>query len=185
MVYDDIIMAVKKLKTHYCEDDPFKLCEDLGIKLLYFSFGTVIDAVKGFYLENKRIKTITINSDLPYVVQRFIVAHELGHAILHRKYGVYAFHEAGLFDESSRFEKEANMFAAEFLLDDDDVLQSLNEDNTFFTVAANFNIPMELLDFKFRMMKWKGYKLIEPPVEARSNFLRDIELPYNIDYHIC
>ena len=44
---------------------------------------------------------------------------------------MFAFNEVGLFDESSRQEKDANLFAAELLLDDDEVLQTLNEDNTF------------------------------------------------------
>ena len=92
------------------------------------------------------------------------------------------YYEVGLFDESSRQEKDANLFAAELLLDDDEVLQTLNEDNTFFSAAASLEIPMELLDFKFRVMKWKGYKLVEPPIIARSNFLKDLEIPENNDY---
>ena len=79
-------------------------------------------------------------------------------------------------------EKDANLFAAEFLLDDDDVLNALNADNTFFSAAAQLYVPIELLDFKFRVMKWKGYKLVEPPIMSRSNFLRDIEVPENADY---
>ena len=31
-----------------------------------------------------------------------------------------------------------------------------------------------MLDFKFRVMKWKGYKLIEPPIMAQSNFLANM-----------
>lgn len=95
--------------------------------------------------------------------QRIIVSHELGHAVLHRKSGVKAFHDIGLFDESSLTEKEANLFAAEYLLDDEKVLNTLNRDTTFFSAAAKLLVPVELLDFKFRVMKWKGYKLIEPP----------------------
>ena len=95
---------------------------------------------------------------------------------------MFAFNEVGLFDESSRQEKDANLFAAELLLDDDEVLQTLNEDNTFFSAAASLEIPMELLDFKFRVMKWKGYKLIEPPIIARSNFLKDLEIPNHNDH---
>ena len=56
-----------------------------------------------------------------------------------------------------------------------------NNDGTFFTAAAILNVPMELLDFKFRMLKWKGYKLVEPPVTSRSDFLKDVPLPENHD----
>ena len=98
---------------------------------------------------------------------------------------MFAFHEVTLFDDSSRYEKDANLFAAEYLLEDDRVLETLNADNTFFSAAAALYVPMELLDFKFRVMKWKGYKLVEPPISARSNFLRDLEVPDDADDHIC
>ena len=168
MYYAEIVKAVERLKRRYHETDPFQLCVAMGIILIPQSLGTAQDAIKGFYLESKS--------------QKFIVAHELGHAELHRKLGMFAFNEVGLFDESSRQEKDANLFAAELLLDDDEVLQTLNEDNTFFSAAASLEIPMELLDFKFRVMKWKGYKLVEPPIIARSNFLKDLEIPENNDY---
>ena len=182
MYYAEIVRAVDRLKRRYHETDPFKLCAAMGIILIPQSLGIAQDAIKGFYLESKRIRTITVNSDMPLLIQKFIVAHELGHAELHRKLGMFAFNEVGLFDESSRQEKDANLFAAELLLDDDEVLQTLNEDNTFFSAAASLEIPMELLDFKFRVMKWKGYKLVEPPIIARSNFLKDLEIPDNNDY---
>jgi len=73
--------------------------------------------------------------------------------------------------------KEANLFTAELLLDDASVFDVLNRDTTFFSAAAALYVPAELLDFKFRLMKWKGYKLTEPPISARSNFLRDMEVP--------
>ena len=185
MTYGEICEAVKKLQTRYEEPDPFRLCRLMGIKLLYQQLGKEEDAIKGFYLECKRIKTITVNSDLPSVIQRIIVSHELGHAVLHRKSGVHAFHEVGLFDESTAFEKDANLFAAEYLLRDEDVLATLNSDTTFSSAAACLYVPMELLDFKFRVMKWKGYKLIEPPINADSNFLRDLEVPKNADIYDC
>ena len=185
MFYAEIVAAVEKLKKRYHEDDPFLLCKAMGIKLIFQSLGTAPDAVKGFILKSKRIIVITINCDLPLVIQKIIVAHELGHAVLHKNSGILAFHEATLFDNSSRYEKEANLFAAEFLLSDDRVMNALNADNTFFSAAASLYVPMELLDFKFRVMKWKGYKLVEAPISARSNFLRDMEVPENADHYEC
>lgn len=177
MTYAEISESVEKLKRKYCETDPFRLCKELGIKLLYQSLGTHPNAIKGFFLESKRIRTITINSDLPSIIQRIIVAHELCHATNHRATGIHAFHEVALFDQTSELEKAANLFAAELLLDDDEVLDVLNGYTTLFAAAATLYVPIELLDFKFRVMKWKGYKLIEPPINARSNFLRDMEVP--------
>ena len=176
MLYDEIVKVVEKLKKRYHEDDPFLLAKAMGIILLPQPFGLEEGSLKGFYLQRNRIKTITYNCDLPEILQRIIIAHELGHSQLHAKGGVHAFHDVGLFDESSRYEKEANLFAAEYLLRDEEVLDMLNSDGTFFSAAASMKVPMELLDFKFRVMKWKGYKLVEPPIRANSNFLKDLEV---------
>ena len=182
MTYSEISQAVAKLVKKYDERDPFLLCRDMGIKLLFQSMGKDPDAVKGFFLEYRRIRTITVNSDLPQIIQRIIVAHEICHAEYHRRTGIHAFHEVALFDQTSEFEKDANLFAAELLLEDGDVLDALNGDTTFFSAAAALLVPPELLDFKFRVMKWKGFKLIEPPINARSNFMRDMEIPENGEY---
>ena len=182
ILYKEIVNAADRLKRRYRETNPFKLCEAMGIKLLFRSLGTEPDSVKGFFFECKRIRTITVNADLPEIVQMFIVAHELGHAVLHRDHGLSAFQETALYDESSVREKEANLFAAELLLDDEEVLQTLNQDNTFFSAAARLCVPAELLDFKFRIMKRKGYKLAEPPVIASNCFFRDLEIPLQENY---
>lgn len=181
MTYGEISGAVERLRKRYGETDPFRLCRALDIILLFRSLGEAPDAIKGFFLESKRIRTITINDDLPAVLQKIIAAHELGHAVLHRKSGLHAFHEVGLFDDSTAMERESNLFAAELLLDDEAVLETLNADNTFFSATAALYVPTELLDFKFRVMKWKGYKLTEPPVLSRSNFLRDLEVSRDAD----
>ena len=176
MLYDGIVKAVGQIKSRYSEDDPARLCKAMGIKLIYRSFGTAPDAIKGFMIRIKRISAITVNSDMPPILQKIIIAHELGHAVLHKDSGMFTFHETAFFDESSRYEKEANLFAAEYLLEDDMVMETLNADNTFFSAAAGFEVPMEFLDFKFRIMKWKGYKLVSP-ITSKSNFLRDLAVP--------
>lgn len=182
MVYETVCDAVEKIRRQTSSSDPFKVCGELGFLVLTPCLGDEQSAIKGFYFREKRIGCITVNSSLPYVIQNIIVAHELGHAVLHANAGVKQFHDFGLFDESNIKEKEANLFAAEFLLNDDDVFEAMNDDTTFFTAAARLRVPPELLDFKFRVMKWKGYKLIEPPTEARSNFLRDMDVPLDADY---
>lgn len=182
MRYDTVCDAVTALRKKTDLTNPEKLCAALGILLLARPLGKEPDAIKGFYYMNRRVKTITVNSDLPEVIQRIIIAHEIGHAQLHASKGITQFHDVGMFDESSAMEKEANLFAAELLLKDEDVLEAMNGDTTFSAAAAELYVPMELLDFKFRVMKSKGYKLMESPIEARNNFLKNLEVPENADY---
>lgn len=95
-----------------------------------------------------------------------------------------AFHETVLFDTIDFREYEANIFASELLLTDDDVLDTLNDDMFFFQAASVLCVPSEILDFKFRVMKQKGYKL-ESPIVSSGDFLKGIErewVPADDDY---
>lgn len=168
---------VQRLKDKCDETDPFKICRDLGILVNLERMGNYDRACKGFFIAQSRIRMITINADLPDALQGVICAHELGHAVLHAKQaGVNAFHDFSLFDTASIKEYEANLFAAEFLMSDEDVMAELNDDISFFGAAAQLKVPAELLDFKFRIMKRKGYKMIDPPLMANSNFLKDVQV---------
>ena len=175
MTLKEICALAAKLKDEYGTGNPAELCEGLGIHLLYQAMGSHKGAIKGFVIGVGGVFAVTINSDLPEEVQKIIIAHEIFHALEHCGIGMCSYHEISMFDEISEMEKEANMFAAEFLLSDDEVIDALNGDNTFFTAAASLYVPVELLDFKFRIMKRKGYKLAESPINAHNDFLKNIK----------
>ena len=155
--FDFICDEVRKLKAKYEETDPFKLCKLLGIKVLWAPMGKGTECCKGFFLTQSRISTMTLNSQLSEEFLRIICSHELGHYILHRKQaGVKAFHDFGLFDTASSMEYEANIFAAELLLDDEDVIEKLNDDLSFFQAASELCVPSEILDFKFKFFPFSN-----------------------------
>ncbi|MBR6921091.1 MAG: rhamnulokinase, partial [Clostridia bacterium] len=62
------------------------------------------------------------------------------------------------FDELSDMEKDANLFAAELILDDSDVLEALKYADSFFSAAAALYVPAELFEYKLRLLRSKGYK---------------------------
>ena len=104
-----------------------------------------------------------------------LYSHELGHCVLHADSAASApFHEVTLFDNTDHKEYEANIFAAELLLPDEQVLALLNDDLFFFDVAKKLCVPFEMLDFKFRVLKRKGYK-VESPVVSQGDFLKKLE----------
>ena len=78
------------------------------------------------YKKNHRY--IFINENLPEYEQRLVMAHELGHAILHRKENCYFIRNRTLLLNSKK-EIEANRFAMELLLPD-----SLLEEYRDFTI---------------------------------------------------
>lgn len=185
MTIDSISQEVKQLKRLYHETDPFQMCSALGIKVLYSPMGIGVKCCKGFFLTQSRKRSITINSDMAPIMQRVIAAHELGHAVLHTKAsGIKAFHDFALFDSTSAMEYEANLFAADYLMEDSDVLELLNDDLSFFGAAAKLNVPAELLDFKFRVLKRKGYQMVDSPLMANGDFLKNIDAKAD-DLEIC
>jgi Zn-dependent peptidase ImmA (M78 family) len=175
MLYNRILEEVEKIKTKYDEHDPYKLCKAMGIILRFEPMGSFKGACKGFFLYHSRKGCITINSELPEQVRKIILVHELGHAILHRDAcELKAFHDFALFDNTSRYEYEANVFASEFLIDDSDVLELLEEGLDFSGMAKQLYVPDALLGFKLCSMKEKGYKGIAVPVVGSGGFLRDM-----------
>ena len=72
-------------------------------------------------------------------------------------------------------EYKPNIFAADLLMDDADVLELLNDDICFYEAASRLNVLPELLDFKFRILKRKGYKITSVPVVSDSAFLKNAE----------
>lgn len=158
----------------YGETDPWKLADAMGILVEEMPLGSSPKSCKGFFLYQSRKKHIIINSDLSETVQRIILAHEIGHAVLHHDASKRkTFYDFTLYDTSSQMEYESNLFAAEYLLKDDVVTERLREDTFFFSVARELEVPPELLDFKFRILKRKGW-LVESPIQSNSNFLKHI-----------
>ena len=171
---DQISRTVDKLSRKYQTRDPRELCAALGVRIRLKDLGTEI---KAYYFYQSGIRNIVLNSRVSEPIQRILLAHELGHDQLHKRIAMLkGFQELELFDMTRPAEYEANIFAAELLVGDGELLELLNDDNkSFFDVARDLDVPAPLLDFKFRIFKHKGYH-IEPPYIANGDFLKnDIE----------
>lgn len=175
LMIEYIIDQVQKTIKKYAETNPVRLAKAMKIIVSYRPLGTAEGCIKGFFVIVNRIKHITINSDLPEELQKVILAHEIGHAVLHKKEAQgAAFHELMLFDSVDHKEYEANIFASELLLSNEDVMDAINEDQFFFDAAKQLCVPPEMLDFKFRIMKKQGFK-VESPIISNGDFLKHAE----------
>lgn len=164
-----IIRAVEKLIKKYDTRDPYELCKLLGIKIHYYDLQKKL---KGFFYYQSRQKNIVIDSNVNEVLERILIAHELGHAILHTKIAMMrGFQEMEVFDGSSLEEDKANFFAAELLLEDQAVLECLSE-HSFFETAKRLYVPAALLDYKFSLLHEKG-QLVNQMYIRKSDFLKE------------
>jgi len=165
------------LRERYHTDDPREICREMGIRIMEHAMGTDPDSCKGFFVIRNRCRVIVLNSDLPGAVRRIVLAHEIGHALLHGDMAISAFHDFSVFNSANTMEYEANVFAAEFLLSDAEVLDALREQPDFFALSSLLNVPPELLAFKFRILQKAGHPL-RIPIDASGDFLRrDITKP--------
>lgn len=111
-----IIETVEKLVKKYHTRDPYELCKLLGIKIHYYDLEKKL---KGFFFYQSRQKNIVIDSNVNEILERILVAHELGHAVLHTKIAMMkGFQEMEVLDGGSQEEDEANFFVAELILSD-------------------------------------------------------------------
>ena len=104
------------MKRKYDTSNPFDLSACLGIKVIFEDLGTI----NGYYNKQLRMKQIHINQNLPEHIRKLTCAHELGHALLHPNANT-PFLRSCTFYSVNKLEIEANTFAAELLISDDDI----------------------------------------------------------------
>lgn len=93
--------------------NPFDIARSLGIE---YQIGNI--GIAGCYMFLKNHRYIFLNQDLPSHELTLVMAHELGHAIMHRRQNCYFIRNKTLL-LTSKIEQEANLFAAHLLITDD------------------------------------------------------------------
>lgn len=144
---ENINRKIRRLVTYYTRlcgsRDPVAIAQFAGIGIHICPLGDIA----GNYMLLKRKRWILINDsidkDSPFF--RVVVAHELGHALLHRTENC-AFIKRHTLLLTSGIEREANMFAAELLIDK----ELIAEYETTEQFCRGTGYPKELLDLKTR-----------------------------------
>jgi Zn-dependent peptidase ImmA (M78 family) len=134
---------VRQLIKIHKSNDPFQIAKEKNIIVLFAELGNTL----GFYSSYKRIQFIHLNNQLNEKQQRFVCAHELGHAVLHPKSNT-PFLRANTLLSVEKLEVEANTFAVELLLPDEVISQYQNTDITIYDVAEIHSVPKELVHLK-------------------------------------
>ena len=135
---------VDKLVQRYKTRDVYELVDKLNIILLKVPLHP---SVNGMYQYFKRNKIIYLNDDLDTIMERHVLAHELGHAILHPKINI-TYLESNTFYSKEKIEIAANTFAAELLIEDS--LFDEYKNHTIEEMAAIENLPIELIRIKLK-----------------------------------
>lgn len=170
MTIDYIVKEVSKLIKKTGSRDPYAICETLDVSIHIMDLK---QRLKAYYFYQSRINNIVIDENVIEEFRRILIAHELGHAMLHKEIAMMkGFQELEVLERrmDNPTEYEANIFAAELLLEDSAVLEKINE-YTFFETARLLGVPAALLDFKFSILQSKGYTMNTMQF-ARSDFFK-------------
>ena len=135
--------TVEELVSKYGASEPFQLADKLGVSVFF----RPLAGIGGYYMLLKNgVKLVVIDSELPRHLQRFVMAHEIGHALLHPE--KYALMLRSSLYATDRHEVEADRFAIELLLTDSMVID--NPGRTIDDWAAILGLPREIVELKFR-----------------------------------
>ena len=166
-----IYLEAERLRKKYNTRDPFEFLEAINVRV-DFTHEFPKNGLKGFCTIFNHTRYVVINAFLCEEEQRVVAGHEAGHIILHMDdLKVGAFRDNDIYMAKSRKEREANFFAADFLISDDDVLDAMKAcDANFFTVAHALCIPEPFFAFKLYSMVERGYTM-KMPIDLDSTFL--------------
>ena len=136
----------KKFKTR----DPFTIARELGIIIKYKYLSSTFP--KGMFKKSLKRRFIILN--MTRIIDenelRIVMAHELGHAVLHGNDSAFFLHDHTFYSRG-RFEKEANAFAAELLIDTDLIDELYIDSYSINQLALFYDVPVEFIKIKFNI----------------------------------
>ena len=138
---------IRKFKCN----DPFELAEALDIDVMERAD---FKRQKGAFKVILNDSFIFINANLSDEMKRLVCAHELGHALLHRSLGKSesGLMEFELFNITNTTEYEANLFAANLLLDETIIEELISDGYDVVQIARQLGTNVNLLLLKLQQM---------------------------------
>lgn len=123
--------------------NPIKIAEELG----YIIIETYLSDIRGYHQYVQRCNIIYLDDRLDERERLWVCAHELGHSIMHKGLN-RIFMDSCTHMVSSRYETEADRFAADLLFDDETV-NELREYSAQ-TVANCLGVPHKIAQYRLR-----------------------------------
>jgi len=164
------VQKADKLVRRYKTRDPEQLARELDVTVMPRFFVKQ----KGVYKIIERCRFIFIKADMDPVMYKIVLLHELGHDVLHRSEAIQAggFQEFNIFDMKDRqMEYEANIFAAQISLPDEEILDYIIlHGYDVGQVARAMHSDVNLVALKVADLNRRGYSFC--PQETRGDFLK-------------
>lgn len=143
----DIKRKANRYKRRFSSSDGltlqqlYDIVDELDIELYEESFSEL----KGAYYYIERTKHIILDASMNDTEKRFVLSHELGHALFHRKENCF-FKKQYTRLKTSYIELEADLFAAHLLLPEH--IPTDLQDLSLKQLAMFYEVPVELMKIK-------------------------------------
>lgn len=166
-IYKEATRLIRKYQTQ----DPFEI---LGGMNVIVKESSRFKKLKGFCFMGCQTVYVVISSFLSDEEKKIVAAHELGHIVLHRaQLKMAPMKDDNLYNMMDNTEYEANLFAADLLLDDGDVAEAAsNDDLDYFDMCSLLSTSPQLMSFKLYSLIKRGQSY-HMPLDIQSNFLSD------------
>lgn len=165
----EIVRKANHLVKECGTRDPNRIARELGIEVMPCDF----KRQKGAYKVILRNRFIFIKQDLHPVMSNIVMLHEIGHDILHQSEAIAAggFKEFNIFNmQDIRMEYEANIFASQVALDDDEFLELCEKGHDIQQIARALHSDINLVALKSDTLISQGYRLRQQ--EHTNDFLK-------------
>ena len=139
-----------RVKSIYQTDNPIEILDMRGVKVLPLELDDDMEYFEGAYISNEKLDMVLYNNALQHQYKKVVLWHESGHVFRHGKCYTKSITK-DILSVEGKYEKEADLFAAEALIDDDTFLDYLKFYRyTDTQIASDLNIPVKYVRLKYQ-----------------------------------
>lgn len=139
----DIKERVNEIVQKYDTRNPLEIIDKMDMILVRYP----LEGVRGFYHYFQRNHIIYVDDRLPNHMILFVIAHELGHVFLHKKSNAI-FMDTRTHFVKNKYENEANLFAMNLLISDEDIEEHL--EYTTSQLSRLFGYEKRLIELRLK-----------------------------------
>lgn len=144
-VTNSLKLTIKEIYTSltnkYGTNDPLRIIKELGIIVQFADLGENKGLYHTLEIEDNIYHCIHINNKLSSSEQRYTLAHELGHYILHQGSNIHFLRRVTSIP-LSRQEIEADLFASYFMVSDEEI----KEINNLTYISESYNLDYRICE---------------------------------------
>lgn len=137
--------AAREIAETYGTNNPFELCERMGI---ICASTALPSSVNGFFRQLGDKCVIMLNDALGYGEKKYVCAHELGHAVMHKGFNSLFMSKATCLNVD-RLEREADIFAVNLIIESAEYLYNTFGLSTRSQISNFYGLDERLVDLRF------------------------------------